>query len=354
MQVINAVAPIRICDIGGWTDTWFAKFGYVFNIAVYPYVEVQIKVNENIEVKNRILIDLENYGDQYIFSPATKVKGSFGETISFRPTDAESGKYPLIETSLDVLNFRKDCGLEINIYSAAPPGASTGTSAAVSVALIGALNKLMEDRMTAHEVAMFAHSIETQYMGLQCGVQDQLASAYGGINAIQINDFPHAIVSPINIADNVWWELEQRLCVIYMGKPHKSSEVHRAVIEKMGTNSHFNDNIEELRCLAKKAKTNVLNGNLDGLGDIMNRNTEVQRKMHPDLVCQKAEETIAMAKDFNAVGCKVNGAGGDGGSLTIMFGQNHSDKRKFIAEIKRKGEVFNLPIYLSRKGLRVW
>lgn len=24
---VNAVAPIRICDIGGRTDTWFAKRG---------------------------------------------------------------------------------------------------------------------------------------------------------------------------------------------------------------------------------------------------------------------------------------------------------------------------------------
>jgi hypothetical protein len=23
LKRVNAVAPIRICDIGGWTDTWF-------------------------------------------------------------------------------------------------------------------------------------------------------------------------------------------------------------------------------------------------------------------------------------------------------------------------------------------
>ena len=43
-RVINSVAPIRICDNGGWTDTWFAGHGKVFNIGVYPYVEVQIEV----------------------------------------------------------------------------------------------------------------------------------------------------------------------------------------------------------------------------------------------------------------------------------------------------------------------
>ena len=38
---INAVAPIRIADIGGWTDTWFAGHGVVCNIAVSPCVDVR-------------------------------------------------------------------------------------------------------------------------------------------------------------------------------------------------------------------------------------------------------------------------------------------------------------------------
>ena len=42
--IINSVAPIRICDNGGWTDTWFAGHGKIFNIGVYPYAEVQIAV----------------------------------------------------------------------------------------------------------------------------------------------------------------------------------------------------------------------------------------------------------------------------------------------------------------------
>jgi len=37
-RIINATAPIRICDIGGWTDTWVARRGQVFNIAVQPLV----------------------------------------------------------------------------------------------------------------------------------------------------------------------------------------------------------------------------------------------------------------------------------------------------------------------------
>jgi hypothetical protein len=48
-RVINSTAPIRICDNGGWTDTWFARHGKVFNIAVRPHVEVQIEVSRRTD-----------------------------------------------------------------------------------------------------------------------------------------------------------------------------------------------------------------------------------------------------------------------------------------------------------------
>ena len=38
--VMNSVAPIRICDNGGWTDTWFAGHGEVFNIGGTEAVDV--------------------------------------------------------------------------------------------------------------------------------------------------------------------------------------------------------------------------------------------------------------------------------------------------------------------------
>jgi len=41
VRIINSVAPVRICDDGGWTDTWFAGHGKIFNIGVYPDAEAQ-------------------------------------------------------------------------------------------------------------------------------------------------------------------------------------------------------------------------------------------------------------------------------------------------------------------------
>src|SRR5579859_5906906 len=124
LRVINGVAPIRICDNGGWTDTWFAGSGKVFNIAVYPYVEVQIAVYPRAARADHILLHAENYGERYAIEPQ------------------RSGliRHPLLEAAIAEMAPPADLALEISIYSEVPAGCSTGTSASVAVALIGALD----------------------------------------------------------------------------------------------------------------------------------------------------------------------------------------------------------------------
>ena len=40
--ILEATAPVRIADCGGWTDTWFAKVGLVCSIAVEPGIRVRL------------------------------------------------------------------------------------------------------------------------------------------------------------------------------------------------------------------------------------------------------------------------------------------------------------------------
>jgi D-glycero-alpha-D-manno-heptose-7-phosphate kinase len=197
LRIVNAVAPIRVCDNGGWTDTWFAGHGKVFNIGVYPYVEVQVKVHRIGALPDRIVLDAENYGDRYMFEPG-----------------ALPDRHPLLEAAVDDVGLPDDVSVEISIYSEAPAGCSTGTSATVTVALVAALDSLIPGCMTPHEIAYAAHRIEVERLGIQSGIQDQLCAAYGGINYIEMFTYPHASVSQLAIPNTVWWELERRRVVL--------------------------------------------------------------------------------------------------------------------------------------------
>jgi D-glycero-alpha-D-manno-heptose-7-phosphate kinase len=87
----------------------------------------------------------------------------------------------------------------------------------------------------------------------------------------------------------------------------------------------------------------------------MIENTSAQANLHPALVGPGHQRVIDIARAHGAVGWKVNGAGGDGGSVTILSGTNRAAKRAMIREIEQSETNFrNIPIYLSRLGLRVW
>lgn len=339
LRVINSVAPIRIVDNGGWTDTWFAGHGRIFNIGIYPYAEVQVEVFPADGSHERVIIQAENYGDRYAVAPEAK-----GWT-----------KHPLLEAAIQYMKIPGDLALQVTIYSEAPAGASTGTSAAVSVALLGALDLLTPGRMTPHEVAQAAHYVETQMLHLQAGIQDQLCSAYGGINYIEMREFPWATVSQIMVPNSIWWELERRLVLIFLGRSHDSSELHRKVIGELENEGPDSPRLEALRGTAGMSRDAVYEGNFPAFGKAMIVNTDAQARLHPDLVSADALKVIDVARRNGALGWKVNGAGGLGGSVTLLAGDTSITKRKMIREIEEADPLFrNIPLYLSRYGLRTW
>ncbi|UCC65028.1 MAG: GHMP kinase [Anaerolineae bacterium] len=338
-RIINSVAPIRICDNGGWTDTWFAGHGKIFNIGVYPYAEVQIEVYPYDGGEDRIVIHAENYGERYTMHPE-------------RPG---WDRHPLLEAAIERMRVPDGVALQVTIYSEAPSGASTGTSAAVTVALIGALDCLTPGRLTPHEVAYTAQSIEVDILKQQCGIQDQLCSAYGGVNYIEMFEYPYASVSQIRVPDAIWWELERRLALIYLGRSHSSSQVHEKVIQALEEAGPECKQIDDLRATAGPSRDAVYAGDFAALGRAMIENTEAQGRLHADLISADAWRVIEIAREHGALGWKVNGAGGEGGSVTILCGPLSHVKRAMIREIEAENRLFkNIPIYLSRHGLRVW
>ena len=339
IKIINSVAPIRICDNGGWTDTWFAKHGKIFNIGVYPYTEVQIEVYPYIGQKERIIINAENFGERYVIKP---------ENLGW-------DRHPLLEAAVEKMHIPDNLAFEVIIFSEAPSGASTGTSAAVTVALIGALDTLTNNRMTPHEIAYTAQAVEVEMLKQQCGIQDQLCSAYGGINYIEMFDYPHASVSQINIPNSTWWELERRLVLIYLGKSHSSSKIHEKVINELENLGPECKKLNDLRVTAEKSRDAVYEGNFIKLGQAMIENTEAQIRLHPELVSWDAYKVIELAKEYNALGWKVNGAGGEGGSVTILCNAQSHTKRALIDAVEKENILFrNIPTYLSRQGIRIW
>ncbi len=335
---INSTAPIRICDNGGWTDTWFARYGNIFHIGVSPRVSAQIAVFSGDMHREHIRIYAINYGDHY----TVKVGKNWD-------------RHPLLEASIEYMGIPEEFDYEISIFSEVPGGASTGTSAAVSVALIGALNQLRNEKMGLAEIARAAHQVETELLAQQSGIQDQICSTYGGINYIEITDYPHAQTEQLIVANEIWWELESRLALIFLGKTHSSTQIHEMVINHLENAGPDCRQLQDLRKTAPVARDAVLSGDFKALGESMINNTEAQRRLHPDLVNHQSDQIIEIAQEHGAFGWKVNGAGGNGGSLTILCDEHMDKKQSLIRAIEQDiTTAKHIPIQLSRDGLRVW
>lgn len=337
-RVVSSAAPIRIADFGGWTDTWFARFGRVLSIAVEPCVHVLMRVFADDPSRPLVTIDAANYSDRYTIDAL----------------DGNFSRHPLLEATLQFMGVPSGLALEIEISSKAPAGGSTGTSAAVCVALIGALDSLTPGRMSNHEVAVAAHRVETEWLGQQCGVQDQLASAYGGINYIEIPEYPNSIVTPLKLAEPIKRRLSEQLFLVYLGRSHSSSTVHEQVIAELSDAGPESKKLETLRRTPILARDALLAGDFETLGCVMIENTEAQANLSAELVSSRHRAIIEVARRTGAIGWKVNGAGGEGGSITLLGAPNARENQQMVEEIIAEVHgTQNVPISVSPRGFSV-
>ncbi|MDP2914965.1 MAG: GHMP kinase [Candidatus Aminicenantes bacterium] len=340
IRLIHARAPLRINDIGGWTDTWFAGEGKVLNLAVTPVVEVQIKAFPNKRgEKRRVVVHAENYG----------------ETFSMNPEKPAKDPHPLLQFAVAGLPGPKDLFLEISLHSPVPAGISTGTSAAVCVALLGALSLLGPKAYSWAEIARLAHVVETERLGQQSGIQDQIAAARGGISFIRMPSYPKSKVQAVRPDERTWNELERRLCLVYLGKPHVSSAMHERVIAELEAGGPQLRPIRKLTKIAQEARDFLAAGELEAYGRSMIDNHECQRALSAGLISKTADAVADIARRFKASGWKVNGAGGEGGSMTVLGGEEDTLRRRMAREIDGMGGgVRVIPVALSPTGLQAW
>ena len=307
--MIISRAPVRILDIGGWTDTWFYPNGAVFNVCIDLYSHSRIVKNDS----NKTRIIAENLGQIVEITDLTKI--------------AYDGKLDLLKAALKKLGIKTK--MDIYLNTDAPPGCGVGTSASVAVSLVSALSLFAKKKNSRHNIAKIAHQLENQELKLESGVQDQFAAAYGGINFMEV-DFPDVKITNIKISKKKIMILENQLILIYFG-PRSSSDMHKAVIKNyQNKNSRTLASFETMKECAYEMKR-AITLDISDIGNIMNKNWDAQKNLHPLMVNDLIRKAEKIAENHNSLGFKCNGAGG-GGSAIIManIGTEYNLRRDLI------------------------
>ncbi|MFX1425692.1 MAG: hypothetical protein ACFFBE_04510 [Promethearchaeota archaeon] len=327
--MIFARAPVRICDIGGWTDTWFCPKGAVFNISIGLYSSIRISLNYS----NKINIFSENLNLRSKIEDINKIY--------------YDGNLDLLKAAIKRMEIKE--GMDISVRTEAPPGSGTGTSASIMVALIAALNHVSNKDFTPLEIAKLAHQIETEELKLESGVQDQFAAAQGGINFMEIF-YPEVKITPLKIEDNMKYELEKNLILVFLSS-RSSSEMHKAVIKNYNKGDLSTlESFEIIKNCAYEMKKAIETKDLNYMGELMSKNWNAQKQLHKLMVNSIIDKVEHIAIKSGALGFKVNGAGG-GGSATILANNGMEDILK--QELIKNGFQL-LPVRLDFMGVQTW
>lgn len=342
---IAVTAPTRIADLGGWTDTWFARHGVVCHLAVWPGVDVTIAPAEG---PSGVSVRLHNFNRVWHWSAGT-------------PPPACPD--PLIAACLDESEVPGGAW-QLAVTSRVPPGASMGTSASVCVAILAAFDLVRRENsgkaspcraasIDPASLARRAHRVETVRLQQQSGIQDQWAAAAGGVGLLAIAAYPEARRTEVTTGPATREALEAQLLVLLLPRGHESSAVHADVVQALAHAGPEDRRLVTLRRCAHEGAAALVAGDLEAYGRALVVNTEVQSSLHPSIVNEEAAQLIGVVRGADTLGWKVNGAGGAGGSLTVLAASVDARARlvQRVAETCPWATV--LDVRLAASGVRV-
>ena len=127
-------------------------------------------------------------------------------------------------------------GFDANISSNIPVGAGLSSSAAYEVLIGNVFKGLFGGSATPLEIALAGQYAENHFFGKPCGLMDQAASSFGGLNLIDFSDPQNPTVTPIQSGFQ-----DYMMCIIETGASHVDLTPKYAAIpnEMLIVASHF-------------------------------------------------------------------------------------------------------------------
>lgn len=249
-------------------------------------------------------------------------------------------------------------GIHLHIASGSPPRSALGGSSVAAVALIAAFNRLREKSgnpvMPKDRIPLLAHGIEESVAGVPCGLQDQLAAVYGGVNAWYWKgvgaDAPYTRQRLLDAAR--YPDLSRHLLLAYCGIPHESKNINGIWVRRFLSGKDRSRWTEIARCTRDFIQA-IDAFDISAAVDSMNRETDLRREMTPDVLDAMGEKLTIAARD-RGCGARFTGAGG-GGCVWAIGDAMHIRKLsgEWAAILKDREAGRLLDVMIDADGLRL-
>ncbi len=303
--------PFRMSFVGGGSDLpsfYLNESGRVISTTInkYMYVSIHKKFFKNIRV---------NYSQTEEVDDITKIK------------------HPIIREILKYMKINDD--IEISSLADIPSkGSGLGSSSSYCVGLLNALHLYKKIKLSKKELAEKAFMIESKMCDEPGGKQDQYAASFGGIKEYTFNPDNSVNVEAINVSNDNFEKLSQSILMFYTGMTRKSSLPLHDVIENINNNKKNIDTIRIMSSLCHDFKDNMINGDIQALGEILDKNWQLKRSLSKIVSSDDIDELYKKALKFGAFGGKILGAGNGGFLMFIVPKDKCASVKEALSNLK--------------------
>jgi len=342
---VVSVVPGRVNLMGDHTDY---NGGYSLPMAIDRYTAAAMRRRDDGDV--RVFSEI---GPPVRFDPAVSV-----------PTGIGWGEYVAgVVWALDGPRLPWDGA----IVSSVPIGAGLSSSAALEVAVAMGIGELFGTQREQLDVARAAHRAEVEWVGMSCGLMDQIAVALSSAESALLVDFRSLSTRAVPIPDDlVIAVLDTGTTRELLDSPYNTRraecesaatalgvETLREIsVDDLGAAAEQLDE-EQLRRVRHVATENarvlaaveaLMSNDLHRLGSLM---TESHASLRDDYESSSTEldMMVSIAEDLpGCYGARVTGAGWGGCAVAALDAKSVTDfaaavTRRYRAEVGLDGEV---------------
>lgn len=317
MQIVKA--PLRISFFGGGTDIedFYSKHGsVVIGTAIDKHVYVSLRKRPSI-VSNQSII---SYSKQEITDDFSTITN------------------PLIRETLIHENIKE--AIDLHNFSDIPSRSGLGGSSACCVALLKSLrSEFRLGGLGEKQLAEDAIRIEREILKDAGGLQDQIWSAYGGFNKIEIDRLGNFTVKSMPLSNEFKKHFEECLILVYTGEQRNTNKVAESY-----NNESSLEYKKEIHEIAKMSYGAFESENIGRVGGLLNHSWDAKKRISSLISSKKVEEIAEIMDSNNILGKKLCGAGQGGFVLGVAY-------PFYIQKMK---EIFGdsvLPIKFEEKGV---
>ena len=317
-------SPYRISFFGGGTDyhTWYEEHGgEVLSTSIdhYNYISCRYLPPFHPEYKNRIAWKILEY-----------------------PNSIDEIQHNAIRGALKYYEVRR--GIELSNQCDLPARSGLGSSSTFSAALIMAIKALKGKMISKEDLAKEAIHLERDVLKENVGVQDQIATVYGGLNHIIINHNGEFSVEPLIINEKRKKHFNDHLLLFFTGVARTSSDVCKKQIDSAKKNT---SQLSQMQAMVPEAIKVLTTGHLEDFGHLLHESWMLKRSLTDNISTSYIDDIYDTAMKNGAIGGKVLGAGGGGFMVFFAKPEYHS---KIKSALK---DFIHVPFKLENNGTQI-